>query len=84
MTYCLLPTWQSQFRFDEQQKEWIIDTVKKYGKENIYLDENGNWIDFEAGLIAESKAKGTYSRINLIGRLFNEKIKIYNKNQKLI
>lgn len=44
-------------RFDEQQKEWIIDTVKKYGKENIYLDENGNWIDFEAGLIAESKAK---------------------------
>ena len=53
-----LLTWQSLFRFDEQQKEWIIDTVKKFGKEHIYLDKNGDWIDFEAGLIAESKAKG--------------------------
>jgi len=44
-------------RFDEQGKEWIIDTVKKFGKEHIYLDKDGNWIDFEEGLIAESEAK---------------------------
>ena len=32
--------------------------MKKFGKEHIYLDKNGNWIDFSDGLIAESEAKG--------------------------
>jgi len=44
-------------KFDDQQKEWIIETVKKFGKEHIYLDKNGDWIDFSDGLIAESEAK---------------------------
>ena len=33
--------------------------MKKFGKEHIYLDKNGNWIDFSDGLIAESEAKGS-------------------------
>ena len=32
--------------------------MKKFGKEHIYLDKNGEWIDFSDGLIAESEAKG--------------------------
>ena len=32
--------------------------MKKFGKEHIYLDKNGNWIDFSETLIAESEAKG--------------------------
>lgn len=44
-------------KFDEQQKEWIINIVKKFGKENVYLDKNGEWIDFSDGLVAESEAK---------------------------
>jgi len=42
---------------DELQKEWIVDTVKRFGKEHIYLDKDGKWIDFSDGLIAESEAK---------------------------
>ena len=51
-------------RFDDQQKEWIIDTVKKFGKEHVYLDKNGDWINLQDQLMAESEAKGKRKLLN--------------------
>lgn len=51
-------------RFDDQQKEWMIDTVKKFGKEHVYLDKNGDWINLQDQLMAESAAKGKRKLLN--------------------
>ena len=44
--------------FDDEQKKFCVALAKKYGKEHIYLDHEGNWIDLRNVLLEISAREG--------------------------
>ena len=48
------------FRLDERQEAFVVELVKKYGKEEQYLDKNGEWINIRQSLLDISNQQSKF------------------------
>ena len=54
------------FRLDERQEAFVVELVKKYGKEEQYLDKNGEWINIRQSLLDISNQQSKFENfVNL-------------------
>ena len=57
---------QFYFRLDERQEAFVVELVKKYGKEEQYLDKNGEWINIRQSLLDISNQQSKFENfVNL-------------------